>query len=498
MNTVTHPRRPLWFRILRGLFFAGVILVTLIALLWAFENWRGERQWQALVKSYAAKGDPLDLYTAAPPEVPDDQNVAMTPLLKPLREFTVVRGEPVWTDTNGVARIDALKLPALTLEERRGSDGRIPLAKWQSTFRATNVFPLPTAAGTPASDVLAALNRWKPELDELEMATRRPHAQFNRTYTQASIGALLPYLARAKSISQILQLRAAARLAAGDTDGALADIEFNERWARAMGSDPLLISQLVAIALETIGTGMAWQGLTDHRWNDAQLQRLQALFAARTPREDLLRAFRGERTFGLAMMDYWIRNPGAGSASLGDEAQQVAVPKAMPRGWVRQNQISMVRLHELLVEHSQRRIAGHPSGNESQTNLIRQLKAERPWVYNQLTVMLAPALARAMAKEDRLLTISRMGEITCALERYRLAHQAYPESLDGLVPTFLKALPLDPCTGWAFRYQRMADGSFQIYSLGPNGKDDGGVFVPDDAKADWLWPLSTETPKRMF
>ena len=492
--SLTPSRRPLWFRLARGLFFTVLTLATLLALLWAFENWRGERQWQALVKSYAAKGDPLDFFGTSPATVTDDQNVTISPLLKPLLEYDVVKGEPVWRDTNGIARLDALKLPGLGAEENKGSDGRTPLARWQTAFRATNSFPLPSTAGTPAADILAALSLWKPELDELETATRRPYARFIRNYTQEDIGSLLPQLSRGKAISRILQLRCAARLAAGDTDGALADIELNERWAHALGSDPLLINQLVVIALETIGTGMAWEGLTDHRWNESQLQRLQALFAARTPREDLLRALRGERTFGLSMMDLWIRNPEPPKPVGGNDAPQSPFPRGLPRGWVRQNQITLVRLHELLAEH----IGAHHSHHGSETNIVPQLKRERPWFYSQLTTALAPALIKAGAKVDRLLTISRMAEIACGLERYRLAHQAYPESLDALIPDLLKSLPLDPCTAKPFQYQRVPDGSFRLFSLGPNGRDDGGVFVPDDEKSDWLWPLSTETPKRMF
>ena len=60
MNPDSRPPRSRLFRFFRATLLIVVALVTLGALLWAFENWRGERAWQALLKEHASKGDPLD------------------------------------------------------------------------------------------------------------------------------------------------------------------------------------------------------------------------------------------------------------------------------------------------------------------------------------------------------------------------------------------------------------------------------------------------------
>jgi len=496
MNPNPPPRRPLWFRALRGLFFLGVLLVTLGALIWAFENWRGERAWQALVRQYAAKGDPLDGPLLVPETVPDDQNVAMTPLLRPLREYDWVNGEIVWRDSNAIARLDALSLPRLQGGEERTPEGRTALTNWQTAFRSTNGFPLPATSGTPAADILAAFGRWTVELDELEAASRRPHARFHARFDE-DIGVVLPQLAKAKTVSTLLQLRCAARLAAGDTEGALADIEFNERWARAISEESLLISELVAIAVETMGTRMAWEGLVDHQWNDSQLQRLQRLFADRRPREDLVRALRGERKFGLAHFEDLVRNP-SHAPTQSSNPQRLMPP--LPRGWVRQNQISLVRYYELLAARNAKWIAGDLPAAQIGEDPTDQLKRERPTIYARLTLMLAPALSKTMEKADRLLAISRMAEIACALERYRLAHNQYPETLNALAPSLISAIPTDPCTSKPFQYRRNENATYQLYSLGLNGRDDGGKFVRDDAVNDWVWPMAvpTDRKERMF
>jgi hypothetical protein len=74
--------------------------------------------------------------------------------------------------------------------------------------------------------------------------------------------------------------------------------------------------------------------------------------------------------------------------------------------------------------------------------------------------------------------------IACALERYRLAHDAYPETLDALVPQFLAQIPPDLIGGRPLHYRRADGGKFLLYSVGWNETDDGGKPGSDD---DWLW-----------
>jgi hypothetical protein len=84
-------------------------------------------------------------------------------------------------------------------------------------------------------------------------------------------------------------------------------------------------------------------------------------------------------------------------------------------------------------------------------------------------------------------------QIACALERYRLAHGEYPDSLDALVPQFIEKLPHDIIGGAPLHYRRTADGKFLLYSVGWNETDDGGQVVLktdgsiDQEKGDWVW-----------
>jgi hypothetical protein len=64
-----------------------------------------------------------------------------------------------------------------------------------------------------------------------------------------------------------------------------------------------------------------------------------------------------------------------------------------------------------------------------------------------------------------------------AVERYRLARGALPSSLGDLVPAYLDIVPEDPFTGQPLRYEKLGRG-FVVYSVGPDGRDDGGWEEP--------------------
>lgn len=86
-----------------------------------------------------------------------------------------------------------------------------------------------------------------------------------------------------------------------------------------------------------------------------------------------------------------------------------------------------------------------------------------------------------------------MARIACALERYRRAQGSYPEQLDALAPQFIKKIPHDIINGQLLHYHRTDNGKFLLYSVGWNGKDDGGVpgdgrqYFPSKSQGDWSW-----------
>ena len=99
-----------------------------------------------------------------------------------------------------------------------------------------------------------------------------------------------------------------------------------------------------------------------------------------------------------------------------------------------------------------------------------------------------PNFSKARKTAARNQTLANEAFIACALERHRLAHGQYPESLDALVPQFVEKVPHDLIGGQPLKYRRNG-GGFVLYSVGWNERDDGGTPGQDgyDTEADWVW-----------
>jgi type II secretory pathway pseudopilin PulG len=108
--------------------------------------------------------------------------------------------------------------------------------------------------------------------------------------------------------------------------------------------------------------------------------------------------------------------------------------------------------------------------------------------YTFLAAMALPNFMKAVQTLARNQTLANEAFLACGLERYRLAHGQYPETLEALVPQFAEKVPHDIVGGQPLRYSRTADGRFELYSLGWNGKDDGGAPGKTTAEGDWVWP----------
>lgn len=485
------------WRNLRRVLFGVACAFTLVALFYAEENWRGWHAWQKFKHEWEAKGERFDLASIVPPPVPDDQNFAMAPLWVETvcASMGAEHGRTWYGDkvaalghTNFVRR---LAMP--TELDGRGLDVPTHIGNWQKSEKAdlrtwqayyrkaaaiTNFFPVAPQAQTPAADVLLALSKYDSTLEELRRASHLPYSRFPLGYADAYPAAiLLPHLASFKRCALTLQLRALAELQAGEADKALDDVELMLRLTASIRTEPILISHLVRIAMLRIILQPVWEGLGDHRWADAQLALLDTELGKLDFLADYQFAMRGERALNVGTLDYLRGTRKLDWLPVEDAIDLRFLPMWLawvgPGGWFEQNKVACCRMNlDLMVPivNPETRVVS-PAAEVRAKNACNEIRLTP---CNWSVGLLLPGLTRCSAKFAYAQTTADLARIACTLERYRLAHGEYPESLGVLVPQFMERIPHDLIAGQPLKYRRTDDGQFVLYSVGWNGTDDGG------------------------
>ncbi len=467
------------WKTLRRALLTLVGLFTLIALLVTEENWRGKRAWEKFKREWESKGERFDLAAFMPKPVPDDQNFVITPFFAPLlaRERSMAAGDrkqtnalPSTVDVYG--GVNDKRAPAFgSLKSGRLTD----LQEWQKFYHANTNFPSAPQPQSAAKDVLLALDRFGPVLTELRDASRRPYAVFP-LYPEKDPSLPLIHLSNLKSIAPVLQLRATALLADGQSHEALQYVKVNFRLADSLKPEPFLISHLVRLSILEISVNAVWEGLTRHQWNEPDLMELQQLLGAIDLLTDYGHVIRAERAGGNTILA-WMRRD-----------------RRVLSGWLYQNQIRIDRFYQLralpLIDAGLHRV--YPEQSSQLTN-APEFRKTTP--YNLLAKLLIPAIGKSAAKTARAQAILDQAVVACALERFRVANGQYPVDLQRLDPSFIGKMPNDVINGQPLKYRRADDGQFMLYSVGWNRKDDGGVIAhtrentpsPNDEQGDWVW-----------
>jgi hypothetical protein len=113
-----------------------------------------------------------------------------------------------------------------------------------------------------------------------------------------------------------------------------------------------------------------------------------------------------------------------------------------------------------------------------------------------LIALLMPS-GRVQYGPERLKQVQDNLCVAFALEWYRRDHGRYPRTLEALAPKYLAQIPQDIFSGKPLIY-RPSEKGYLLYSVGINGKDEGGRSYDDDPPGDDLvirMPLP-ELPKK--
>jgi hypothetical protein len=301
---------------------------------------------------------------------------------------------------------------------------------------------------------------------------------------------------------RLLRYRAMRELRDNHVEEAWNDILIGYRWARLYGQGPLMIDRLVATALE---------GIADSTVNNLVFSQKLTVKQAAGFLQDLDRLPHwppakeiydfGERIY---MLDAFQE-----MAIHGYDPQPIVLPDGEIMDIFEKANKAMKRLandprldwNEALryFNGRQKRFvdAWDCPDFVKQRELMNQLQKElSTFEKNDIETVLdekysdaatPTTLARHLievgASRDQLAAMYQaetrrkvgldLSRLALALAGYRDDHHAYPRSLTELCPRYLPTLPADPFSGNGLIYKPEEEG-YLLYSVGPNGIDDGG------------------------
>lgn len=431
-------------------------LITLMAIIYARVDWYGKKVWEEDKREMAANGEVWDWSAFAPAPVAAEQNI-----------------------------FEAPKMTEWFGDERTIATG--PLDKpITNSFAQRFLNPDSTAeikTEMAAARYVAWSDQFQDDFDTIGMALKRPYARIVADYSRP-LAITLPNVSTLSAVVNTLVQRAKCHLILGQSDKAWQELMLLRNLRRMVERQDKFITtegawmsrEITRHSLQIISTGTEL-----HAWQESQLAALQG----ELKNDDVIALQADALRCGRAILLCSAEN---------GEIINAQFRTAGDRFWTRVRKRSVSLIIGIAPRGS---MYAHAAGLS---------KSFRIWI-NALTpadgIIHPGDVSKAFGNWKRaqqglplLLqtqTLINEGEIACALERYRLVHGEYPEAPQILVPHFIEKLPRDIINGEPFIYRRTQEGSFLLYSVGWDEKDDGGKIVSTKGQlkhqtfGDWVW-----------
>jgi hypothetical protein len=339
--------------------------------------------------------------------------------------------------------------------------------------------PLDREGDVMREAVTAFLARHAATLDLVRRAADRDTCRFTRDWSRPSMTMILSEIQMVRSESRLLALAARRAAAEGRHADALADIARIQRLGRHAAAEPILVSYLVGNALDHVALAELTDLLPRLAAADAPLLDSPEVRDLVGRPLDLLPALYGEEAFGLStfagfadgrMTTPELMGPDqAGGAcenfDVGPGFRVFHLPGDLD-GYRR-----MMRAFQQLAADRE------ASTNYAQTRrraeaLEKSLADRRPGVLSSLVL---PAITSVFQARARSETLHRAAAVLVAATKQRLASGVLPLEPAAFRDTPPFMLPADPfAEGGKPLVMKRGDTGLLVYSIGPDGGDDGG------------------------
>jgi hypothetical protein len=508
-DPLTPPRNgiPTWVKSWEGVVVLGCAgLIALVLLFYVEENRHGAHVWAQTKAELEAKGDRFDKSSFIPESIPDDQNFGALPFFEEVPDARYPQAKRLTIANTLADVVDHLTyagnttpapgdLPSLGNWQKGETANPAEIQKRLDAFLTAHKPKASIAPKSTPADIFALIC---PAMGELRQANEtHPLCRFNRDYSSESPWNMSygPVTDQIK-IAKVLAYDAKLGLLSHQTDLALGDFRVAWKINSGLRREPALFAGLVGIGLVAIQLGVLDESIAEHDWNDAQLAAIDGDLGGMDFLAQSQSCLRSELAFvTLPVIDYgsthrtmWIKLTG-GYDDADDPISTCelwCVQTGLivgPRGiFDTMKARTANQIHEAVAAIDPALHRVYPDREDK----LRIAAGESP-LLAALTDPVIPLLG-SIKNFSYLQVHVDEARIACRLERYRLAHGKYPFTLAELGAGYGQ-LPCDIMSGDPYHYRLNPDGTYLIYSVGWNQKDDHGDAGPHRTSdsPDWIW-----------
>lgn len=311
----------------------------------------------------------------------------------------------------------------------------------------------------------------------LELLHKAAALEYSRYPVDLSLDLAPPVQNRMKSV-KLLNLEAMIHAEKNESQSATRSLISSLGMANSLSEEPIIISQLSRISGQALTVSILERVINRTDFTDEQLIELGRDFTSSQNLSGISRAFVGERCQTLSV----FREPESlAGIAIGSHGQTSDIPVPILQAYkalalADMDAVDYLDIMDGYIKAAQ--LAPH-----LRQEAVDAVEAELESI-SQIRILLRifmPAFSRIITLDLRNIAKLRTARAAIAIQRYRLATGKLPETLEDVVPDYLKTVPIDPFDGKELRYKRLEAG-FVVYSIGEDLSDDGGTEMPKDSK----------------
>lgn len=406
---------------------------------------------------------------------------------------------PMQEGTINEAEANYLISEAVNLEEGKRLNLQERLAKG---YLNEKIGAPPETEKTAAENILPLLAEGEVAQQKIQKILRdRPLCRYPVRWIISSLKDYIPsertlHYFYIKDFCKFAAIHAYVHLTLGNKEAVMSDLLYCAALADTLSREPSSVSMLVKESVYTkYVLNILWESLERDFWTEAELKQLQDRLAKVDYWDDLQLGLMGDRAFINQMAKKDIRFLDREIAFYDDGIMKYFY-LLKPVGWCYRELLNYNGMTDSLLasmDNEDKRFKPREMSETLET-LNAYFLGER-LSYDSFIFNFAGAEEIMICKVVYQQFLINAAQVSCALERYRIANGRYPSSLD----TLRDILPEEEIRhDWVTFLKpkiKLTEGGYILWSNGWNRKDDGGKRNTEKRdihklqQGDWVWEI---------